>query len=301
LPWLALASYVILISAMVSAGRAQIGEHRAITPRYLNISQYLLVAMLALAAIAGPVLKSLWKKGAGADADTDNSRNHDAFLVAGVALLCVFVTAQIPVWQYGLKLTDAWYHARKQAQAVLLFLPFFKPGNLNVLDKDTRQWNCLENAVKPLLEIGKLKCKPLDSPELKHFSKQDKPLGKEKAAITSAKFREDGGLELTGNARFSVTQPTDAVLITMGDRVINLGQPQSRPLLRLYGLDFEFANVEDVPVASMYPWKAVIAPEYLPDGNVTLDFWALDVGSKNIAAMPVHLAVDRAAKKAVVE
>ncbi len=42
----------------------------------------------------------------------------------------------------------------------------------------------------------------------------------------------------------------------------------------------------------MYPWKAVIAPEYLPDGtgNMTLDFWALDVGSKSIAQMPVHIS-----------
>ncbi len=157
-------------------------------------------------------------------------------------MLCVFMTAQIPVWQYGLHLTNAWYHARKQAQALLLFLPYVKPANLNVLDKDSKdpaKWNCLRDGVTPLHQIGLLKFGPLGSPELKHFTKQEKPLTKEKASITSAQFRDDGSLEITGNARFSVTQPTDAVLIaTQEGKEINLGQPHSRPLLRLYGLDF---------------------------------------------------------------
>lgn len=288
LPWLALAAYVILISAMVSAGRSQIGEHRAVTPRYLNISEYLLIAMLPLSAMVGAVLRSLWK-----------NSSAERFQLVGASLLAAFVTAQIPVWQYGLHLTDVWYHARKQAQALLLFLPFVKPANLNVLDKDSKQWNCLNDAVTPLKEIGLLKFRPLESPDLKWFTKQPKPLGKEKAGITATHFREDGSVEISGNARFSVFQPADAVLIAGSDgKVIALGQPQARPVLRIYGLDFEFSNTEDVSVASMFPWKGVIAAESVPDGATTLDLWALDVSTKNIAPIHSRLKVDKAAKTA---
>lgn len=287
LPWLALASYVLLIGCMVSAGRAQIGEHRAVTPRYLNVSEYLLIALLALAAVVGPVLRALAR-----------DRGVEGFRLAGVGLLSIFVTAQIPVWQYGLHLSDVWYQARRQAQALVLFLPYVTPANLNVLDKDSKQWNCLRDAIQPLWEMRLLKFHPLESADLKWFSQQRGALNKEKAEVTTARFREDGSVELSGNARFSIYQPVDAVLIAGGDgKVIALGQPLSRPLLRLYGVDFEFSNVEDIPVASMFPWKAVIHPEAVPDGAATLDLWGLDVSSRSIAPIRAQLLVDKAAKK----
>jgi hypothetical protein len=286
LPWLALAAYVLLISAMVAAGRSQIGEHRAVTPRYLNISQFLLISMLPLAGMVGAVLRSLWKDSAA-----------ERFQLTGACLLAAFVTAQIPVWQYGLHLTDVWYHARRQAQALLLFLPYVTPANLNVLDKDSKQWNCLRDAVIPLKEIGLLKFGPLKTPQLTEFRRQE-PLGKEKAALTAARFREDGSIELSGTARFSIFQPADAVLIANGEKVIALGQPQARPLLRIYGLDFEFSNTEDVSVASMFPWKGIIDAGAVPDGTTTLDLWALDVAGMGIAGIHSHLKIDKAAKTA---
>jgi hypothetical protein len=96
-----------------------------------------------------------------------------------------------------------------------------------------------------------------------------------------------------------VTDPADAILITAGDgNVIALGQPVSRPMLRIYGLDFEFANAENVSVASMFPWKAEVPAEVLRDGPLALDFWALDVSSKTIARIQETLNLDKAAKKA---
>jgi len=104
-------------------------------------------------------------------------------------------------------------------------------------------------------------------------------------------------VEILGNARFSVTQPADAVLVAGTDgKVIALGS-RSRGNAEDLWLDFEFANLENATVASMFPWKGVIAADAVPDGVTTLDFWALDVTTRSVARMQARLKVDKAAKK----
>ncbi len=289
LPWLAMAAYVMGVGLMVSKRGADIGEHRAVTPRYLATSQYLLISMLALPLILRPRRSA---EGAVEGGSRDGR--------VAAALLAAFITAQIPVWQYGLHLTDVWHHARRQAQALLLFLPHLKPASMKVLDKVSGGWNCLD-AVNTLNGLGLLKFKPLESPDLKWFKRDDKPLGTEKASISTTTFREDGALELSGYARFSVAEPADAVLITQGDKVIALGQPAPRNLLRIYGLDYEFSNLEDAPVATMFPWKAVIPAASLGSESSSLDAWALNVAGKRVAKLNASLSIDTVAKTAVID
>lgn len=289
LPWLALAAYVIGVGLMISKRGADIGEHRAVTPRYLAISQYLLVSILALPF-------ALRNRHAGKPGDDQPPEPG----VIPAALLAAFIVAQIPVWQYGLHLTNAWHHARLQAQALLLFLPHIKPENLKVLDKESKNWHCID-AVNTLSGLGLLKFKPLQSPELKWFKRDSKPLDAAKASIATAAFREDGSLELSGNARFGVTEPADAVLITQGGNVLALGQPVLRNTLRIYALDYEFANVQDVPVAAMFPWKAVIPAASLGSGSSHLEAWALNVTDRRIARLNGSLRVDPGARKVEVE
>src|SRR4029079_12199093 len=57
LPWLALAAYVLLVGLMVSKRGADIGEHRATTPRYLALSQHLLIAGMGMTATLGLVFR----------------------------------------------------------------------------------------------------------------------------------------------------------------------------------------------------------------------------------------------------
>jgi hypothetical protein len=285
LPWLALAAYVVAVGFMISKRGADIGEHRAVTPRYLAISQYLLVSMLALPLILGRR----------PEGESQDSTARGGLLAA--SLFAAFITAQIPVWQYGLHLTDVWHHARRQAQALVLFLPHLRPDSFKVLDKESKDWHCL-TAVNTLNSLGLLKFKPLESPDLKWFKREANPLGSEKAAIVHATFRGDGALELSGNARFSVNEPADAVLIALGDKVIALGQPAPRNILRIYGLDYEFANVDELAVAGMFPWKAVVPASALPATPATLDLWALNAGGKRIARLGQSLGLDVAAGKA---
>ncbi len=285
IPWLALAAYVVGVGLMVSKRGADIGEHRAVTPRYLAISQYLLVSMLALPLILGR-------------RRSEESNHHESSPsgVVAAALFTAFIMAQIPVWQYGLHLTHVWHHARRQAQALVLFLPHIKLESLKVLDKHSKNWHCI-NAVNTLNGLNLLKFKPLKSPDLKWFSRQTRPLGTEKASIEVAEFREDGALELSGHARFGTNEPADALLITLGDQVIALGQPAPLNMLRIYGLDYEFSNIDDVPVSTMYPWKTVIHAASLPGSASTLEAWALNVTKMQIARLKTSLSVDISTKK----
>ena len=298
LPWLALAAYVIGVALAISKGRSAIGEHRAVTTRYLVISVFLPIASLAL-----------WYQFVRSWLREREASPALAPRMISACLLTAFAVMQIPQWSYGMHLTEVWYHARRQSQALVWFLPHLKlPDDssarraiLNTLDKESANWHCLD-AINTLNSLGLLKNKPLESPELKWFTedkkalapmKGDKKRSDRKADVEVAKFSEDGKmLEITGTARFAVGQPADAVLVTIGDKVIALGRPTPRALLRIYGLDYEFANVEETPVSVMYPWRAYVSAEALPPDNAKLEFWALDAARKRIAKIDAVLEVD---------
>ncbi len=281
LPWLALMTYVLLVGVMVSKRGADIGEHRAVTPRYLAISQYLLISGIATAATVGVVFGRAWKRLQAQHPEHAQGPGSVA-QVAPIVLLTAFCTAQIPVWQYGLHFTDVWYQARRQAQALLLFLPHLQDQgrlvSMEVLDKESAGWHCI-NAVKTLQGLGLLRTKPLERPVLDGF-KRGSPLPAGKADLTAGEVTADGTVELKGHARFNVGQPVDAILIVQRGRVISLGQPSPRHVLRIYGLDYEFSNVTDVQVQEMYPWQAQVK---LPTLEEPIELWALDVKERRIS------------------
>jgi hypothetical protein len=296
LPWLALAAYVLLVGLMVSKRGADIGEHRATTPRYLALSQHLLIAGMAMTATLGVVFRRAderWR----ASHPGDAGGSSGVARIVGVVLLTAFCTAQVPVWQYGLHLAEVWHDARRQAQALLLFLPHIKEQgrliSMETLDKESANWHCID-AVTTLTNLNLLRTRPLETPELKWF-KVDKSLPPTKADVTEAKVLDDGTLVLHGHARFNVGQPVDAVLIVQNGRVISLGQPTPRHLLRLYGLDYEFSNAAEVQVPEMYPWEARVK---LPFQDATLELWALDVAQRRISRVPATIAIHSAAKTA---
>jgi hypothetical protein len=215
--------------------------------------------------------------------------------MVGVVLLTAFCTAQIPVWQYGLHLTEVWHNARRQAQALLLFLPHLQDQgrliSMETLDKESANWHCID-AINTLEKLNLLRTRPLATSELKWF-KVDKPLPATKADATEAKLLDDGTLVVHGHGRFNVDQPVDAVLIVQNGRVISLGQPTPRHLLRIYGLDYEFSNLAEVQVPEMYPWEARVK---LPSPDATLELWALDVAQRRISRVPATIVVSGAAK-----
>lgn len=294
LPWLALAAYVIGVALAISKGRSSIGEHRAVTTRYLVISIFLPISTLVLWFL---YFKNKIISQRAEDAN-DGSTASPAPAIIGACLLTGFAVMQIPQWSYGLHLTNVWNHARRQAQALVLFLPHIKPASLKVLDKDSSDWHCLD-AINTLNQLHLLKFKPLETPELKWFAQEKKTLPKEKADLTSAQFNEKGELEINGTARFGPGQPTDAVLMVQDGKVIALGQPAPKPQLRIYSLDYEFANADELPVSSLYPWKGILSPDIVPANSAPLEFWALDVAGMRVTRLNSRLQVDQAAKTTV--
>jgi hypothetical protein len=260
------------------------------------VSQYLMVAGIGIAATLGAVFRRAGRRWRDTHAGDATEPNRHASII-GVVLLTSFCTAQIPVWQYGLHLTEVWHQARRQAQALLLFLPHLRDQgrlvSMETLDKESAGWHCIDS-VNTLARLGLLRTCPLESPELRWFA-VEKPLSTTKADVTSAGLLEDGTLELRGHARFNVDQPVDAILIVQNGRVISLGQPTPRPLLRIYGLDYEFSNSTDVQVHEMYPWHAQVKlPPTAQDAP--LELWALDVQRRRVSRIGATVLVNGAAK-----
>jgi len=135
------------------------------------VSEFLLIAMLPLAAMVGPLLRAMWKEKSG-----------EAFHLIGVGLLCIFVTAQIPVWQYGLHLTDAWYHARKQHRHWCCSFRI-SAGESQCAGQGLEAMELPGSGGDAAARDGAAEVSALESPELKWFTKQDKVLGEEKAEI----------------------------------------------------------------------------------------------------------------------
>jgi hypothetical protein len=287
LPWLALAAYVIGVAIAISKGRSSIGEHRAVTTRYLVISLFLPISVLSLAFLYARALlveRSLTIK--------QNSR------LTAACLLTAFAMWQVPQWSYGQYLTEMWSHARRQAQALVLFLPHLKPASMKTLDKDYKY--CLDS-INTLNNLHLLNYKPLPSAELKWFKKNTKIANASQADITSVKFLSNGNLEVLGNARFGAQKPADAILFTRGEKVIALGQPAPLPRLRLYALDYEFANYNEFPVSDLYTWESYIAPAQLTDSKEPLELWALDVRDMRITKLEKSVQIDIASKSALIK
>ncbi len=287
LPWLALAAYVIGVAIAISKGRSSIGEHRAVTTRYLVISLFLPISVLSLAFLYARA----WL------ADRSRTFQQNSRLTAACALTA-FAMGQLPQWSYGQHLTEMWSHARRQAQALVLFLPHLKPASMKTLDKDYKY--CLDS-ITTLNNLHLLHYQPLASPELKWFKKSTKIAGPSQADITSVKFLSNGQLEVLGNARFGSQKPADAILFTRGEKVIALGQPAPQPKLRLYALDYEFANYNEFPVSDLYPWEAYLTPAQLGDDKEPLELWALDVRDMRITKLEKSVQVDTASKSALIK
>lgn len=301
LPWLGLAVYVVVVGLMLSKRASDIGEHRAVTPRYTAVSQYLLVAGLAMTATLGTVFRRAgerWREKHPDDLPELKTGGQGALRTVGVVVFTVFCTAQIPVWEYGSHLWRQWHLARRQSQALLLFLPHLNEQrgliSLKTLDMEKKNWNVLD-AVNTLQGLNLLRTRPLSTPELQSFAREKKPLSLDKADVSEARLLEDGTLDLTGTARFNVGEPVDAVLVVQNGRVVTLGQPAPKHLLRIFALDYEFGNVEDVPVKDMYPWKVRLK---LASPDAPIELWALNVEQRTITKLKVGIALDPVAKTA---
>lgn len=102
----------------------------------------------------------------------------------------------------------------------------------------------------------------------------------------------NGILTVVGYGRFGPGRPADLVAFTGedGDRVLGLGVPRPRTLLRLFNVDYEFTNFYDVPISDLSFWEARIPLERL-GGQRRLYLWALDEDRGRVARFERKLEV----------
>lgn len=274
LPWLALAAYVVGVVLMVSVGRAHLGEHRCVLPRYFTVTFFLPVATIVLAFLVC----------------RDRCGGREGWKRAGILGLGIIAALQNPIWQHGLHLCRVWNDARRQGKALTLFInqPDLKPWSVETLDMDVKHWGYAQTReqVSTLREIGLFKPTVLESATLRWFKKEKGELGREKATVDPAKT-ENGQVVISGNARFGSERPVDMLLFTApgDDGVVALGVPTPKAILRLHPLDYEFTNCADVPVGDPYRWEARIPEAVAQQSGGRFDIWALDVMAMRITRL----------------
>ncbi|MFZ4763713.1 MAG: hypothetical protein ACOYMN_02065 [Roseimicrobium sp.] len=285
LPWLGLTAYVVTVGLMLSKRAADTGVHRAVMIRYLAINEYALIALLGLSAVVGPLwLTAVWRW---AQYWRKNSPLTDlpngTQAIVGATLLTAFCALQLPLWQYGLHLSEVWHRGRRHGQALMLLLPHLQEQkkliSMRPLCKSYDY--CLE-AMHTLQRIGLQHTAPLLTPELKWFTQDKKPLVGDKATVTSSQLDGAGIWQIGGHARFGAETPVDLVLFVQHGRIIGIGQPTPKPALRLFGLDFDVANIEEFPVSALHIWRAQLDTKLVPEPSGPVELWALDVRNRRV-------------------
>ena len=283
LPWLALAAYGAGMALAVAIGRAHLGEHRCTIPRYFVGTMFVTIAVMVTSFI---LLREAIRRSSQPACWNQRAR------LFGVGALVAFVSFQWPLWQYGLHLAGVWNNARHQAKALLMFInyPELMPWSINSLDNSgafTRE------QVRTLADLGLLRVQLATSPTVDDFKKTT-TLTVGRADADSIERHGDEWI-IRGHARFGPERPADMVLITAEDQrtVIALGVPRARPLLRLYSVDYEFANVLEVPVEETTLWEARIPTARLPGATKSLYLWALDSKNRRVAPFQRKIPINR--------
>lgn len=274
LPWFALAAYGGGMALAVAIGRAHMGEHRCTVPRYFVGTVYVTIAVMVVAFlllrqwVSGGRIKFLW---------TQRAR------YLGVAAIAAIAVWQWQIWQYGLHLAEVWNNARHQARGLLMFVnqDALTPWSINTMD-NTHEF-CKTQA-NTLRDLGWLDTPLLASASIHQLKIDKAQLSRGRADVDEAIWRGDE-LILKGHARFGPERPADVVMITVerDDKIIALGVPRPRPLLRLFNVDYEFTNFLDVPLEDIFLWEAHIPLASMPEGVRSLELWALDSGKPRVA------------------
>jgi hypothetical protein len=287
LPLLALAAYATGVALVVAVGRAHVGEHRCVLPRYFTMTQYVPAATMALAFLFS---REWLNSGARLLLRPETWRR------LGLTALVAFCVFQWTQHNYGRHLARVWNNARLTGQAITLFIHHdeIKPWSYAALDCNVRQWNITHTRemVKAIHACGFTRPMVLDTPELKHFKKEAKTLGPEKALLENV-TRDGEEIIVVGNARFGSERPADFILFTApgNDTIVATGVPTPQAMLRLFPLDYEFNNPHDVPIGEPYRFEARFPAAVLEKAGGKLDIWLLDRKPMRITKMkqPVEL------------
>ena len=282
-PWLVLAGAALLGCGLAALGRAvPTNGLYALTPRYVSVSQYVLVSLVALGALLA---------GRGPRAR--------AWVLAVAMALAVPVAAG---WKVGIDGMRAWQTARLQARTSLLFIEDFEPRFVHRLDYT---WEMARDAARMMDRHGYL------DPPLARRARPDAfqvvPLAGDGATGRIRVARAAGEqLVVRGDAALEGGRPAHGVLLTVGDgperRVVGIGEGRSRPAGRPYLHDHLFGEVELDPEEPTGVWSAKLDLARLPDSPAFhVDAFVVDAGRMRLYPIPQRVSVSRADGRLEVE
>ena len=283
LPWLALGGAVIAIALGASVGRSTIlAPARAAVPRFLTVSLYLPVALLALARL-------VWlsrRPGSG-----------ERLIPWGLALLGGLVALQVQPWLYGARLMAVWQASRLQAQAHVQFIGHFNPEPIRILAyhvEDVQRF-------APILDrLGLLEPPLVKDLRLEQFSISKTPISTSKAALERAAPGPEGKWLLEGHANLSgLPRPADAVLITVESpdepdpMIVGLAERAGTQLPTRYRIDLQFSVLDELNMknaGTWLRWQATLDPAALPKSRpLTVRAWVYDQTKRRAYPMAQRL------------
>ncbi len=282
-PWWVLAGATLVACGLAALGRAVATNGLyALAPRYVSVSQYALVALVALGALLaarGPRARAL--------------------------VLALAVALAMPVlagWKAGIEGMRAWQTARLQARTSLLFIEEFTPRFVRRLDFG---WETVRDSARVLDRYGYL------DPPLARSSRPDAflvaPLeGDAATGRISGAHAAGQRLVVRGDAALAGGRPAHGVLLTVGGgrerRVVGIGEGRSRPLGRAYLHDHLFGEVELDPEEPTGVWKAKVEMARLPgDPVVYVDAFLVDAGRMRLYPLAQRVSFSRADVRVEVE
>lgn len=273
--WLVLAGATLVACALAALGRAvPTNGLYALAPRYVSVSEYALVALVALGALLA----------------TRGPRSRAVVLVTAIVLAAPVAAG----WKAGIRGMRAWQTARLEARTSLIFIRDFAPRYVLRLDSD---YDAVRANAERMDRYGYL------DPPLARAARPDafqmaEPGGSAvDAGIDRARASGDR-LVVHGHAALAPGRMAHGVLLAVrggqGLRVVAVGEGRSRPAGAVYLHDHLHSEVELDPDVPTGDWKAKLELAGLPDGpSVRIEAYAVDAERMRLHRLPQDIRVSR--------
>jgi hypothetical protein len=277
-PWLVLAGVTLVACALAALGRAvPTNGLYALAPRYVSVSQYALVALVALGALLAP----------------RGPRKRVVVVAVAVALAVPLAAG----WLAGARGLRAWQTARLEARTSLLFIRDFEPRYILRLDSS---YDAVRDNAERMDRHGYL------DPPLARDARPDAfemahPAGH--AALGGIDRVRAAGERLVVHGRAALARGRTAhgVLLIVrddaGPRVVGVGDGRSRPEGAVYLHDHLHSEVELDADAPTGRWKAKLDLARLPAAAALhVEAYAVDAERMLLHRLPQDIRVSRGAE-----
>lgn len=267
MPWLALgaASFVGLLA--VTVGRVVFGLSKALSIRYISISEYLLIAVVFLLSLYWLTLgQKFWQQGI--------KKWMPGFSAMAAGLI-------MAGWFHGAVMMDLWSGARWHAKAALQFINHW---DSDVFWRIDAEMNLIRHNANILNDLGQLDPPLATSLELEQYKPVQAARPPSQAAVTDFRKQEDGTFHVEGYARLR-DRDADGVFLTCEidgapPRIFAMAEPVTTLTLPLNMQDFDHLGKMPPLDTQGYGWREDFKLESLGfkpgENEARVRFWSYD-------------------------